>query len=225
MKTLLLLTLLSASNAFAGGEFDIPKDCEVSLENHVLDLESTHLAATGQKLASPLTSELFMSYYPHKPEVSIGVVIEEPIEGRRVTYGIKVLKKDALKCQVSFTKETRREKTACRYSRTDGPGSMTEIPGITMTEGSRLEHDGTFTELQKKQIVAFLGKDGTQGNPADLVAETDDQYLTTGEFTLPDGSKLEYFGAYGGDNPFGAFFKKGTTKQVGENSDGFVCIK
>ncbi len=59
---------------------------------------------------------------------------------------------------------------------------------------------------------------------ADLIKDTDDQELTTGQVTLPNGRKLDYFGAYGGDNPFGKFFVAGTSEVAGDNSDGSICI-
>jgi hypothetical protein len=224
MKFLTLALVFVSAQAFAaGGDVELTKACEKQLKETYLKIESDYLAAKGEALAGPLKATVSSSYWPDRPDMNLGVRIEEEIDGRYVSYGAKVSKDDARACRnLSFT---RRDKSACRYSRSEGPASLTEIRGLAFREGRAIKPGSRLSKIEEQQIRAFLGgEDNKNSTIKELIESTDDQELSTAKVTLPDGTELDYFGAYGGDNPFGIFFVAGSTDKAGENSDGSVCI-
>lgn len=223
MKLLFLASVLLSTNAFATNirEVEITNACEESLKEYALNAEYNYLAQKGETLASKLEAEVMTSYWPAEADMVVSVRVEDKADGRYVSYRAKVSKVDALACKI---KVKRSNSTACRYSTGEGPDGLNEINGLKFVDGKTLSAKSDLSDLEKAQIKAFLGNDSNE--PVEqLIENTDDGELSTGTLTLPSGKVLSYFGAYGGDNPFGIFFVKGTTRVAGDNSDGSVCIK
>ncbi|MFN7730232.1 MAG: hypothetical protein ACK5P7_13820 [Bdellovibrio sp.] len=220
--TLLLAATLSASISFGAiRDVTLTKQCEASLKATALQMETAKLAADGEVLASELESTIGLSYWPAKEHASVSVRLEDPIDGRSILYSAKVLKSDALQCKIALK---RNDDSFCRYSRSEGPSSMTEIPGITWAETKDIKVGDRMSALEEKQIQAFLGE-GRNEDVNELIDGTDDHEVNFGTLTLPDGRELTYLGAYGGDNPHGIFFAAGTTTVQGANGDGSVCVQ
>lgn len=220
MKLFLLITLLAPS-AFAVDTFDLTPACEAKLKTETVAAENSLLAAKGETLASGLSGEVYLSYYPTKPTVSITVRVSDAKDGRSVDYRASALKTDAADCKV----EVRRiDESACRFSSEGGPDSLAEIAGVTYTSGADLLPEQEISELVQSQVKAFLGDFDPEADVPALIRGTDDEELSTGTLALPGGRTLDYFGAYGGDNPFGIFFETGTTTPAGSNSDGSMCV-
>jgi hypothetical protein len=224
MKTALFLTatLLASISFGAIREVKLTKQCEASLKATALKMETAKLAADGEVLASKLEAVVYTSYWPAKEDMSVSVHIEDPVDGRSISYGAKVLKSDALQCKIPVQ---RRNDSFCRYSRSEGPESMTEIAGITWATTKDIKVGDRTSELEAQQIRAFLGDGDANQDVNELLDGTDDDEVNLGTLTLPDGRVLTYMGAYGGDNPHGVFFNEGTTTVSGSNGDGSVCIK
>lgn len=224
MKLLILATVLISANAFAAPlrEVDLTTACEESLKDFALKAEYDYLAAKGEALASKLEAVVYTSYWPAKEDMAVSVHVEDKADGRYVNYRAKVLKTDAVACKI---KVKRADDTACRYSTGDGPDGLNEIKGLKFVDGKDIPADAQLSELENAQILKFLGNEGGKETVKELIEATDDGELSTGTLTLPNGQELTYFGAYGGDNPYGIFFQAGTTKAAGDNGDGSVCIK
>lgn len=220
MKLFLLITLLGSS-AFAVDTFDLTPACEAKLKADAVAAENNLLTAQGEVLASVLSGEVYLSYYPNKPDVSITVRVADTKDGRSVDYRAKALKTDAADCKVSLR---RNDKSACRYSSEGGVSSLTEIAGISFTEGQNLLPDQELSDLAQSQVKAFLGDTDPEADVPALIRGTDDEELTTGTLKLPGGRTLDYLQAYGGDNQFGIFFETGTTTPAGSNGDGSMCV-
>lgn len=220
MKLFLLITLLGSS-AFAVDTFDLTPACEAKLKTEAIAAEKSFLANQGETLASILSGEVYLSYYPNKPDVSITVRVADAKDGRTVDYRAKALKTDAADCKVSVR---RIDSSACRYSSEGGADSLTEIAGVSFISGDNLLPDQELSELVQSQVKAFLGDTDPQADVPALIRGTDDEVLTTGTLQLPGGRTLDYMQAYGGDNQFGIFFEKGTTTPAGTNSDGSMCV-
>lgn len=226
MKFFVLAALLSgsiAANASAANIRDVKLTdaCETSLKDFAIRAETDLLSAMGETLASKLEAEVYLSYWPLKEDVAIGVNVEDKADGRYVRYRASVLKSDAMSCRITLERAT---KSACRYSSADGIDGLLSIPAMSYLKGEKITPETKLTSLQSDQIRAFLGGNGLEGSVKEMITDTDDGYLTTGTLTLPSGKKLAYYGAYGGDNPFGIFFKQGSTIVAGDNSDGSICL-
>jgi hypothetical protein len=223
MKLFVLATALISATAFADPlrEVDLTTACEDSLKAFATKAEYDYLAAKGEKLVGELEAVVYTSYWPAKEDMNVSVQVEDKTEGRYVNYRATVLKTDAVACKINVK---RADDTACRYSTGDGPEGLNEIKGLKFVDGENIKPDAKLTKLQAAQVKAFLGN-GSDDSVKDLIEGTDDSYLSTGTLTLPNGKVLSYFGAYGGDNPFGIFFEQGTTNVAGENGDGSVCIR
>jgi len=216
------ITLLAITQAQAE-EFRLTDACKESLESRTIKAEKTWLKSHGETLASSLEADTSLSYWPNRNTVSVQVTVKDPVDGRYVSYSAKVLKTEALECRIPLA---RQDKHACRFSRHEGPESLNDIPGLKFNVGRTIRPGMPLTELEANQITLFLDHDKTGESSVDeLIRTTDDGELSTGTLELADGSTLTYFGAYGGDNPFGIFFVTGTTDIAGTNGDGSVCIK
>jgi|GEM_PF-5031247 len=224
MKIFILFIAMVSIPVFAApGEVTLSKACSAKLEAEALKAETAFLTAAGETIASKLEASVGLSYWPKRDDVNIGVRVTDEADGRYVRYGAKVLKADARQCQ-NITL-VRRTEAACRYSRHEGPESLTEIKGITYQEGRAIKPDSRLSQLEETQIRTLLAQNGEPGaTVAELIQGTDDGELSTATVTLPDGKILEYFGAYGGDNPYGLFFVAGTATVAGDNGDGSICI-
>lgn len=224
MKVLILSAILVSSSAFAALEnVKLTKDCSAKLEEEVRRSETAYLKANGEELASEITATAGLSYWPARPEATVSVLAEDELDGRYVRWFAKVSKEDVRQCR--NIQLVRRTEAACRYSRSEGPDSLTEIKGFSFKSGRDIKANTRLTAIEEAQIRAFLDGEKSGASVAELINDTDDNELSTAQVTLPDGKKLDYFGAYGGDNPFGTFFVSGTTQVAGDNSDGSICIK
>jgi hypothetical protein len=224
MKTLILAAALISTGAFAGGPRDVSltDSCEETLKDFALKAEYGYLATKGETLASTLDATVYLSYWPAKDDASVTVHVEDAADGRHVRYLAKFLKANADACDMQLK---RADNSYCRYSTDDGPDGLNEISALKFEAGEKISADTKLTKLATAQVKAFLGQNSPYDTVKELIEGTDDGELSTGTLSLPNGKTLTYLGAYGGDNPFGIFFEKGTTKTAGENSDGSVCIK
>lgn len=224
MKLFLLATALLSANAFAEPlkDVELTTACENTLIDFAVKAEYSFLTAKGETLASKLEGVVYTSYWPAKEDMNVSVQVEDKADGRYVNYRATVLKTDALACKINLK---RADDTACRYSTGDGPEGLNEIKGLKFVDGENIKPETKLTKLQFAQVKAFLGNNGSDDTVKEMIEGTDDGELSTGTLTLPNGKVLSYFGAYGGDNPFGIFFEQGTTNVAGENGDGSVCIQ
>lgn len=224
MKFVLLAAALISAPAFAENlrDVDLTTACENTLKEFATKAEYSYLAAKGETLASTLEAVVYTSYWPAKEDMNISVQVEDKADGRYVNYRAKVLKTDAVACKINVK---RADDTACRYSTGDGPDGLNEIKGLKFVSGENITPETKLTKIQFAQIKAFLGNNGQDDTVKEMIEGTDDGELSTGTLTLPNGKVLSYFGAYGGDNPYGIYFEQDTTNAAGENSDGSVCIK
>lgn len=224
-KTLLVLTLTLAASASFGETLrnvKLPKACAAQLETLAINAEAKRMKADGEVLAGPLEASAGISYWPAKEGVSLSVRVEEAIEGRTVSYSAKVTKDDVEACRIPTLK--RNDAGACRYSRHEGPESMTEIAGITWKNGKDIKAGDRISALEKEQILGYFAEGDMSADLNEVINATDDNEINTGTLTLPDGRQLTYMGAYGGDNPHGVFYVEGTAKAQGSNGDGSICI-
>jgi hypothetical protein len=198
MKFIVLVALLSAATAHAR-DFKLTDACKEGLQAAALQAETSNLQAQGETLASKLDADVQLSYWPDRPEVTVMVRLE-----------------DALVCKIPLM---RKDSSACRYSRSEGSESLAEIRGIQFKSGRTIKAGAELSKLEQSQVRMFLDNDGSNASASirELIEGTDDRSLSTGTLT--------YLGAYGGDNPFGMFFKSGTAQVAGTNGDGSVCIK
>ncbi|NUN07067.1 MAG: hypothetical protein HUU57_15065 [Bdellovibrio sp.] len=222
MKSLLVLILLSTPTAFAA-EFSLSKACEAKLEQQALSLETTRLADLREVVAGKLEADVTYSYSPIKSKVSLTVSVEDKVDGRHASYRVSVLKTEAENCEVTLTEASLSTQFLCRYSSYEGPEGLLNIPGVTYQDGPSLTPESILTNLQKDQVLSFLGSYG-ESDPGKAIEQTDDSEVLTAFIGLPDGRLVMYMGAYGGDTAFGVFFYHGTTGVAGDNSDGSVCI-
>lgn len=113
---------------------------------------------------------------------------------------------------------------SCRFS-SYGDVNFNNIPGVSLGRTKHITKDAGLSEIQKQQLRSVLvyGEDPTFSLDQ-LIQNTDDQEVLYQKVTLPDGRTLDYYRAYGGDNPYGSFFIFQTTIKAGENSDGDICI-
>lgn len=222
MKNLILGILFVSSTAVAAGDLKLSEKCKSSLKAKALKLETARLAADGEELVSALVSNVHFNYWPKQDTANVLVVLEDEADGRLAVYGAKVLKTDAAKCAIPIV---RRDKSSCRYSVGNGPESLNEITGLKFVSGTDIKPTTKLTALQKEQITIMAGGNEDGLTIPELIKQTDDGELSTGTLTLPNGRNLTYLGAYGGDNPFGTFFKSGTAQVAGTNSDDSVCIR
>lgn len=220
MKFFILLSFVT-STAMAAGKVELTPACEAELQERAAAEETAYLKNTNQTLASHLKAEAYLSYWPAKEDATVGVLVEDPADGRYVYYSAKVLKTDIAACKIKLRRD---DTSACRYSSDDGPEGLLSIKGMSYAQGEMITPDQTFSDLLANQVRAFLGELYSSIDASELIRSTDDQELSSGTLTLPDSRKLSYFGAYGGDNPFGIFFIEGTTTVAGDNGDGSVCI-
>lgn len=220
----LLLPLLVTVSAHAG-DFKLPAKCSTKLQARAVKAEKERMSALHERLVSKkFEVRTSLSYYPNGDKVTVHVSLEDPADGRYAPYAATVLKTEALACKVELE---RRHGQACRYSRHEGPESLNEIHGLKYEAGDDIAPESKLSKARTRQVRAFLTTEG--GDPdaslADLIRGTDDQKLSSGTLTLPNGTRLDYLGAYGGDNPYGIFFKTDSTTVAGNNGDGSVCIK
>lgn len=197
--------------------------CKKQIEAFALKSELALVAQKGDKLASRFEAVSYVNHFPKEAVANVVVQLEDAADGRSVSYSAKVKKSDIAKCQINLA----RAKYGCRYSTSDGPDGLNSIKGLKYVSGDMVSSSEGLSALQKRQIVKFLNGVNkiSESKEIDfLIQQTDDQELSTGELTLPDGRVMSYFGAYGGDNPYGIFFLKGTVAVAGDNGDGFVCI-
>ena len=225
MKLIILIAAALTLPAFAerSQTVRLSKACETELKNRYLTAEARFLARAGETLAGTLEARVTSSYWPDRPDMNLGVALEDKADGRYVRYGAKVSKEDAKAC--GNLELVRATQSACRYSRGEGPESLTEIQGLRFTEGPAIRPSDRLSKIQEEQIRALLDTDKSGAPLAELIKNTDDGELSSATVILPDGKALDYFGAYGGDNPYGAFFVSRTDTVAGTNSDGSVCIK
>lgn len=223
MKILILALGLVSGSAFAALEdVELSDKCAAKLENEVLKSETDYLKANGEVVASEIKASAGIGYWPARPEVSISVKAEDELDGRYVHWVAKASKEDVRQCK--NINLVRRTASACRFSRDEGPSSLEEIKGMTYKNGRDIKPGSRLNEIEEAQIRAFLDVD-QRGTPiAEMIKSTDDGELSTATVTLPDGKVLDYYGAYGGDNPYGQFFLSGTTENAGSNGDGSICI-
>ncbi|MGE4133880.1 MAG: hypothetical protein AB7F86_19750 [Bdellovibrionales bacterium] len=216
---------LVGSLAFAElTEVNLTPACKNTLETQALNKETAHLSAAGEVLASKLEARATLSYWPEAKDVAVGVMVEDPADGRYVRYRAKVLKTELAACQIQLERQAH---TACRYSRAGGPDSLTEIPGFQYQEGRTIRAQDPMSSLEIDQVHRALSDDNAAPIEAEvrqMIQDTDDGEVTTGTVILPSGSRLTYVGAYGGDNPYGTFFKEGTVQVAGSDSDSDICI-
>ncbi len=222
MKLLMIALALFSHTVFAAGEVELSKECKTKLSEEVLSSETAYLAATGETIAHKLKADVQINYWPARDSVNIVVHAEDPADGRSVAYTATVLKTEARVCE--NIKLVRKTAGACRYSRHQGPESLTEIKELRFKAGQTIDGRDQISAVVEAQLRQLLdGQDGLETIGA-LIDATDDHEVSTATVTLPDGKVLDYYGAYGGDNPYGAFFKTGENVKVGSNNDGSVCI-
>lgn len=223
MKILILTLALISGSAFAAGDVQLSKECKAQLKKDILAKEAAFLAAAGETLAGPLTADVGVNYWPKRQDASVFVRVEEEVDGRTVSYGAKALKTDIRACK--NINLVRRTELACRYSRFEGPDSLTEIKGITFKSGRTIKPNSRLNKVEEQQIQTWLDSEKTGASLAELIKSTDEGELSSATVTLPDGKVLDYYGAYGGDNPYGIFYVEGTMEVAGDNGDGSICIK
>ncbi len=220
MKKIILGTLLATSTVFAQREVELTKQCEKALKTQAVQAEAAKLKADGE-VFTKLRGDVQLSYSPVKPDMVVRVIVEDRTDGRFASYRAKVLKTDALQCKIPIV----RSGEGCRYSADDGPKSLNKIKGISFKNGKTIKPEDSLTELEQQQIRAVLVYGDEGASVPELIRQTDDGELSTGNLTLPAGRKLTYYGAYGGDNPYGTFFEEGTATVAGDNGDGSICIQ
>lgn len=225
MKFLLIAALLApVANVAHATPTQHPKlsaACEAKLTKGVLKAELALLAGKGEKLASKFETTAYVNGLFKTEGYAAVVSLEDPADGRSVRYSARVSKEDVSSCNITLK---RNDASYCRYSTGEGPDALNEIAGLKFVGGENIEAKGPYTETQKKQIREFLGSEEPSKTLEQLIGETDDGYLSTGTLTMPNGSTYDYFGAYGGDNPYGVFFVKGTIQAYAQNGDGSICL-
>lgn len=143
-------------------------------------------------------------------------------DGRAVDYrAAKISKKDAESCNI----ELKRDATfACRYS-SDGDDEFQDRSGAKFVREVTLKPTTKLSKIEEEQIVSFLENNDTPYPASELIAATDDGEITKRVVEFKNGVRADYYKAYGGDNPFGVFYRQNTMEMIGENSDDSICIK
>lgn len=229
MKLFLIAALLApAAQANSGAQlstsptfkYELSPSCKAKLTKGVVKAELAFLAAKGETLASEFETQSYVNSQPNRDYGVAVVALEDPADGRSVRYKARVSPGDVADCAINLVRD---DETYCRYSTGEGPDALNDLPGLKFVSGDNIEAKGPHTELQTRQVRAFLGKEEADKSLEDLIGQTDDGYLSTGTLTTQTGT-YDYFGAYGGDNPYGVFFFQGTTKEFTQNGDGFICL-
>ncbi|OGS07204.1 MAG: hypothetical protein A2270_11170 [Elusimicrobia bacterium RIFOXYA12_FULL_51_18] len=193
------------------------EECKATIVEAYVEQESAYLNVHSETYGK-LDGELRWSKWSGK-DYSISVYIEDQKDGRSVSYTGKFPAADVGKCQIQLKRKT---EAACRYSSYDmGIEDFAAFIGGAAGKTKKIKPETKMTDLEVAQIKAFLKDEGSVG---DLIDMTDDHYVSKTPLTLPTGEGLTYYGAYGGDNTFGSFFKEGTTTVRGSNGDTDICI-
>lgn len=224
MKAFTILVAVFISHvAWSAEDVALTEACKSSLQKSSIFREIHRLEKKREVLASQLTADVQLSYWPDRDDVTVVVHLEDPVDGRSVSYAQKVLKTDARTCKIKLH---RRNDSECRYSRPDGgPEALNSIPGLQFVSGRTIRPNSKINALEEAQIRQFLDTDGSDTSLADLIGATDDGELSTGTVQFSNGHQLTYYGAYGGDNPYGIYFVAGAITVAGKNSDGSSCLK
>jgi hypothetical protein len=123
-------------------------------------------------------------------------------------------------CSIELERE---EGSECRYS-SEGEDELLDRSGATIVREATLKPTTKLSKIEAKQIESFLQFEGEEQTVSELIAGTDDGEVIKKILAFPNGKRLEYYKAYGGDNPHGAFFLEKTTTVAGSNSDDSICI-
>lgn len=209
----------------AKAEFQLTRECESWLQNRTIEDEQITLFGRGERLASEFQAKIHLRYEPYEPTVRVIVRLEDPADGRSIKYAATVLKGAALECKIPLE---RVETSYCRYSRTKGPESLSEISGLKFIPGRSIKSNDELSILENLQIREFLlsfDPENPNKSTDAMIDEMDYKEVTTGRLEIKGSRPLDYVGTFNGGNPFGYFFVSGTTRIVGEMADDNVCIK
>lgn len=217
-----IFSLILISSICSATTYMVSPQCKEKVEAQVLTNEAKILAANNAQVASELTTTMSAySSHQQKDKLVVRMTIQDSIDGFYVTYRALVSQEQYNRCEISMERESHWN---CRYSNYEG--EFEAIPGMKWVDGPRISSEDGLTDIQKQQIRTWLDTVNPQENYTllELIQHTDDQELLTAKVTLPDGKVLDYYKAYGGDNPFGVFFFENTTEEAGVNSDSDLCI-
>lgn len=215
MKTILLLIAfsLSSSLAFAATE-DLSKECKTQLKTEMLQQVK---AQTGLELKEE-NIEFRIALSSKKDNLYLEFTDRN--NGAYLTFSDSVTESDLSSCNIQPVLKI---EDSCRYSNY-GEKDFDEIENMIVSNDSVIVDDQNLNSTQIDQLMKLLAYDDSTIPLNELIANTDDGEVLYSLVTLPDGQKLDYYKAYGGDNAFGVFYYRDTSELAGTNSDGSFCI-
>lgn len=214
MKKTILFFAISFLGSLSAADAKISEICEQTLQKNLLRQAS---AVIGYQLNAD-NVEYSMWYNAPKGKLNLSITSLE--DGAHFSFDAVATEQQVKSCSLQPVYDAR---NSCRYSNYSEI-DLDQIDKLVFGMSLDIKNDKKLNNTQKEQIRDLLQYDDQAVSLNDLIADTDDGEVIYQPVTLPTGQELDYYKAYGGDNPFGIFYYQGTLDVAGTNSDGSICI-